>query len=260
MDIPLYQVDAFTSRVFAGNPAAICLLESWLSDETMQAIAAENNLSETTFIVPDNGDYRIRWFTPKVEIDLAGHPTLAAAHVIFTELDRSRESVRFHSRLGDSLEVTRAEGRLSMDFPARPPRSRPDLGDIAIALGGSPVELLAARDGFAVFETEAQVRELTPDMARLAKLDFLGVIATARGEDCDFVSRFFAPGAGVPEDPVTGSAHCTLIPYWAERLGKRQMFARQISRRGGEIYCANEGDRVRIGGDAATFMRGTITL
>lgn len=260
MELPIYQVDAFASVVFGGNPAAVCPLVEWLPDATMQAIAAENNLAETAFFVPNGEDYDIRWFTPKVEIDLAGHPTLATAHVVLTMLDPSRREVRFHTKLGDTLTVQRTGKRLAMDFPSRPPAPRDGLGDVAGALGGAPVEILAARDGFAVFENEAQVRALAPDMERLSALDVLGVIATAPGEDCDFVSRFFAPGAGVPEDPVTGSAHCTLIPYWAGRLGKDRLFARQVSQRGGEIHCRLDGDRVEIGGEAALFMEGRIYL
>jgi predicted PhzF superfamily epimerase YddE/YHI9 len=265
MEIPLYQVDAFTERVFGGNPAAVCPLERWLPDATMQAIAAENNLSETAFFVPlddENGgeDFGLRWFTPTVEIDLAGHPTLATAHVIFTELAPRRERVRFRTKIGDTLVVTRDGAVLWMDFPARPPAPRDGLGDVAGALGKMPAEVLAARDGVAVFAREADVRALAPDMARVAALDCFGLIATAPGDGCDFVSRFFAPKAGVPEDPVTGSAHCTLIPYWARRLGKRALEARQISTRGGVLLCELRGERVGIGGRAVTYLRGTIAL
>ena len=260
MKIPLYQIDAFTDAVFSGNPAGVCPLEAWLPEATMQSIAQENNLPETVFIVPEDEDFAIRWFTPAVEIDLAGHPTLAAAHLILTRLEPARREVRFRSKLGDTLIVARDEDRLAMDFPARPPLPRHGLEAIGPALGAAPLEVLAARDGFAVFADEDAVRALEPDMARLARLDFLGVIATAPGADCDFVSRFFAPGAGIPEDPVTGSAHCTLIPYWARRLGKRQMFARQISPRGGEIWCEDKGDRVVIAGRAVVYLEGTITL
>lgn len=260
MEILLYQVDAFANRIFAGNPAAVCPLKEWLPDETMQAIAEENNLAETAFFVPNGDDYDIRWFTPKVEIDLAGHPTLATAYVIFTKLDPSRQDVRFHTKTGDTLVVSRAGDRLSMDFPARPPAPRHGFGDIAGALGGEPTEVLAARDGFAVFESEKQLRALAPDMSRLMALDVFGVIATAPGDTCDFVSRFFAPRAGIPEDPVTGSAHCTLIPYWAARLGKQDMTARQLSARGGELFCRLRGDRVDIAGEAVLYLEGRIFL
>lgn len=257
-EIPIYQVDAFTENVFAGNPAAVCPLDDWLPDETMQNIAAENNLSETAFFVRNNDHFDIRWFTPVAEIDLAGHPTLATAHVIFTEMEPCRRDIRFRSKLGDSLVVQRAKDRLLMDFPSRAPEQVNGLGDVARALGAAPAELLRARDGFAVFETEARVRDLRPDMARVAGLDLHGLIVTAPGDDCDFVSRFFAPRIGIPEDPVTGSAHCTLIPYWAKRLDKTDLHARQISQRGGELFCRYRGERVEIGGHAALYMKGTI--
>jgi PhzF family phenazine biosynthesis protein len=260
MELPIYQVDAFADAVFRGNPASVCPLESWLPDETMQSIAAENNQSETAFLVPAGDAYRIRWFTPAVEIDLAGHPTLAAAHVIFGILDPSRAEIRFESERSGALTVTRAGDRLVMDFPSHPPGRRDDLGDVAGALGASPIETLAARDGVAVFETEQQVRALSPDMARVAALPVFGLIATAPGDSCDFVSRFFAPGAGIPEDPVTGSAHCALTPFWAERLGKTVLHARQISRRGGDLYCRLDGDRVEIAGTAVLYMEGRIHL
>ncbi|MEJ2121891.1 MAG: PhzF family phenazine biosynthesis protein [Alphaproteobacteria bacterium] len=261
--IPVYQVDAFTDRVFAGNPAAVCPLDAWLEAEVMQAIATENNLSETAFFVPDGSEFAIRWFTPVDEIDLAGHPTLATAHVIFSALQPGRDAVTFTTRLGDTLTVTRKTdngGRLTMDFPARPPEPTDTLGDIAAALGATPQAVLSSRDGVAVFETEAAVAALAPDMGAVAALDCMGLIATAPGDACDFVSRFFAPRMGVPEDPVTGSTHCTLIPYWGERLGKTEMLARQISARGGTIQCGYDGARVRIGGTAVTYMVGSINL
>ena len=260
MEIPFYQVDAFTSRALGGNPAAVCPLDSWLDEALMQDIAAENNLSETAYFVPKGDDFEIRWFTPTVEMDLAGHPTLATAHVIFSELNLRRERVLFHTKLGDRLDVRREHGRIAMDFPARPPAPGLDSAEVAAALGGQPVEVLTARDGLAVFEHESQVAALAPDMTRVAALDCFGVIATAPGEESDFVSRYFAPGAGVAEDPVTGSAHCTLIPYWANKLGKSELFARQISRRGGELWCRAEGDRVVIAGEAVTVIRGTLHL
>lgn len=261
MEILIYQVDAFTDAVFGGNPAAVCPLEDWLPDDTLQAIAAENNLSETAFFVADDDDgYAIRWFTPLAEIDLAGHPTLATAFVIFERLDADAKSVQFTTKIGDTLTVTREDDRLSMDFPSRPPESRDGLDGLGAALGAEPAEVLAARDGFAVFEHADAVAALAPDMAKVAALDVMGVIATAPGRDCDFVSRYFAPGMGIPEDPVTGSAHCTLIPYWGKRLGKKEMFARQISARGGEIWCADRGGRVTIAGRAVFYMEGAITI
>ena len=264
MQIPLYQIDAFTSRVFGGNPAAVCPLGRWLDDATMQAIATENNLSETVFFVPKGDDFEIRWFTPVAEIDLAGHPTLATAYVILEILEPRRETVRFHTRKAGVLAVARDGDKLAMDFPSRPPKPKPSLGDAAAALGAKPIEVLASeRDGFAVFAREDEVRVLKPDFARVASLDCVGLIATAPGAEgsgADFVSRFFAPKHNINEDPVTGSAHCTLIPYWARKLGQRKLFARQVSKRVGELWCEDRGDRVGISGQCARFMEGTITL
>jgi PhzF family phenazine biosynthesis protein len=260
MRIRQYQLDAFTDRVFGGNPAAVCLPESWLPPETMQAIAAENNLSETVFCVPDSAGYGIRWFTPRLEIGLAGHPTLAAAWVILHDIAPDREEVRFTSKDGEVLTVVRDGIRLVMDFPAVP-ASACDLAEaVCDALGAQAHTVLQARDTMAIFACEAEVRTLTPDMNKISALDTFGVIATAPGEDCDFVSRFFAPRAGIPEDPVTGSAHCTLTPYWAKTIGKSKLFAKQISERGGELQCEHQGDRVRLGGTAVPFMEGIITL
>ena len=263
MRIPLYQIDAFTKVAFRGNPAAVCPLERWLDEATMQAIAAENNLSETAFFVPQGEDFAIRWFTPVAEIDLAGHPTLATAYVILEILEPRRSGVRFHTETAGVLTVSRAGDRLAMDFPARPPGPRPTLGDVAAALGAKPLEVLAARDGFAVFADAAAVAALKPDFAKVAELDCMGLIATAPGapgSGVDFVSRFFAPRHNINEDPVTGSAHATLVPYWAKKLGKRELFARQISARGGELWCADRGARVEIAGQCARFMEGTIAL
>ncbi|HSE76817.1 MAG TPA: PhzF family phenazine biosynthesis protein [Alphaproteobacteria bacterium] len=261
MRLPMYQVDAFASRVFAGNPAAIVPLERWLPDDVMQAIATENNLSETAFFVPRGEDYDICWFTPVAEIDLAGHPTLATAHVVLNLLGTRRDRVRFHSRKSGTLTVTRDGERLAMDFPAQPPARKPDLGDVAGALGRAPSEVLAARYGFAVFKSAEAVASLSPDFTKVAALDCIGLIATAPGTPAsgvDFVSRFFAPKHSINEDPVTGSAHCTLIPYWANRLGKAKMFARQISKRGGELWCEHRGERVTIAGQCALFFEATI--
>jgi PhzF family phenazine biosynthesis protein len=265
MKLPLYQIDAFADRVFRGNPAAVCPLERWLPDATMQAIAAENNLAETAFFVPRAGkggvpiDYDLRWFTPEAEIDLCGHATLASGHVVFTTLEPGRESVTFHSRSGP-LTVQRSGDRLAMDFPARPPgRCEPPAG-LREALGATPREVGLSRDLMAVFESEDDVRALKPSFDGIRALGVFGVIATAPGRDVDFVSRFFAPLMGVPEDPVTGSAHCTLVPYWAQRLGKRMLVARQISSRGGELYCEDRGDRVVIAGHAVRYLEGTIDV
>jgi len=259
MKIPLYQVDAFTDRLFAGNPAAVCPLAEWLPDATLQAIAAENNLSETAFFVGRAGEYALRWFTPASEVDLCGHATLASAHVILGRLEPALDEVRFSSKSGP-LRVTRDRGRLWLDFPARPPAASDPIEGLSEALGARPSELWAARDVMAVLASEAEVRSLKPDMGRLQALDRFGFIVTAPGETADFVSRFFAPSLGIPEDPVTGSAHCTLAPFWAERLGKRELRALQVSPRGGELLCELREDRVLIGGHAVSYLEGAIEL
>jgi PhzF family phenazine biosynthesis protein len=257
VQIPIYQVDAFTNRLFAGNPAAVCPLAEWLSDDRLQSIALENNLSETAYFVPDGDYYKLRWFTPTVEVDLCGHATLATAFIIMTELAPGMQEVRFQTRSGE-LVVTREGDRFAMDFPARPPVECTVHPDLIAALGGKPERVLAARDYLVVYGSEAEVRELRPNMDRLAIIDRFAVIVTAPGKDVDFVSRFFGPARGVPEDPVTGSAHCTLIPYWAEKLGKKHLHAHQVSRRGGELWCEDRGDRVTIAGGAVRFLTGTI--
>ena len=259
MRIRLVQVDAFTDKTFGGNPAAVCPLERWLPDDLLQAIAAETNLSETAYFVPKGGEYELRWFTPVAEIDLAGHPTLATAWVMINTLGIARDTFVFHTKIGDTLVVSRDGERLAMDFPARPPLPKA-IGDVAAALGARPVEVLAARDGLAVYSSADEVRALRPDMAKVAALDCFGLIATAPGKDCDFVSRFFVPKHNIPEDPVTGSAHTTLIPYWAKALGKADLFARQISKRGGELWCRHRGDRVTIAGSCAPYLEGWIEL
>lgn len=257
MQIPMYQVDAFTDRVFGGNPAAVCILEHWLADHVLQAIAAENNLSETAFLVEREGGYGLRWFTPKAEIDLAGHPTLAAAKVVFDLLRPEWTQVRFQSPSG--LLTVRREGRmLSMDFPARPGRPCVPPPALLVGLGARPREVLLARDHMAVFETEEEVRAIEPDLAALLKLDSMGVIVTAPGRERDFVSRFFAPKVGIVEDPVTGSAHCTLVPYWSRRLGRQELTARQVSERVGELWCRDQGDRVILAGQAVLYLEGRI--
>ena len=260
MSIPIYQVDAFAERAFGGNPAAVCPLETWLPDAVMQAIAAENNLSETAFFVPRGDDYDLRWFTPGVEVDLCGHATLGSAWVIFNRLAPERSVVRFHTRSG-VLTVKRDGDGLAMDLPANPPKPCDDAPGLVEALGAAPAEVLTTRDHFvAVFPTQAAVRDLTPDFGRLATLDRWAVMATAPGDEVDFVSRFFAPRKGVPEDPVTGSAHCVLTPFWAARLGRDELSARQISRRGGSLRCRLLGDRVELVGRVAPYMQGTIDI
>jgi predicted PhzF superfamily epimerase YddE/YHI9 len=259
MELRLYQVDAFTREVFGGNPAAVVPLEGWLDERRMQAIAAENNLSETAFFVRTGARARIRWFTPTQEVDLCGHATLAAAWVLFERLDPGAREVVFDSASGP-LPVRREGMCVVLDFPSRPGAPAPADAELVRGLGATPREVRRARDTLAVFEHEAEVRALRPDFAALAAVDSLGVIATAPGSDADFVSRFFAPRAGVPEDPVTGSSHCTLVPYWAERLGRPKLHARQVSARGGELWCALEGDRVSIAGEAALYLEGGIRV
>ncbi len=267
MKIPLYQLDAFSDRPFEGNPAAVCPLEAWLDDDVMQQIAAENNLSETAFFVRDGageeGGFGLRWFTPVSEVDLCGHATLASAWVILQRLAPDRESVRFETRSGE-LIVERGEGDLLvMDFPARPAMSREAPRALVEGLGAEPADVLASdRDYLVLLDAEDDVRKLKPDFTRLRGLDRLGIIVSAPGVSADFVSRFFAPSVGVPEDPVTGSAHCTLAPYWAERLGRGEapLEARQISARGGTLVCRHLGDRVTIAGRAALYLSGEIML
>ena len=261
MLLPIYQIDAFTDRIFAGNPAAVCPLTAWLPAETMQAIAAENNLAETAFFVPQSGaDYEIRWFTPAAEIDLCGHATLASAHVLFRHLNFQGAEITFHSKSGPLRVHREADGRFTLDFPARPPRQlavHPT--GLRDALHATPLDVLAARDLVTLFSSEAEVLALQPDFARIAALEYVGVIATAPGTNgIDFVSRFFAPRVGVPEDPVTGSAHATLIPYWAARLGKNELRARQVSARGGDLWCELRGDRALMSGYAVTYLKGEI--
>jgi PhzF family phenazine biosynthesis protein len=264
--LQMFQVDAFASEVFKGNPAAVVPLTEWLPDKILAAIGMENNLSETAFFLPceeDDADYRLRWFTPTTEVDLCGHATLATMHTLVTHLGYERDRARF-TTLSGPLAVEREGGRYTLDFPSRPPEPVTPPAGIDSALGCNPVEVHAARDLLAVFDTEETVRSLRPDLARIAALDTFAVIATAPGDasDVDFVSRFFAPQRGVPEDPVTGSAHCTLTPYWARRLGKTALRALQVSARGGELFCQLETatNRVRISGRAVTYLEGTINV
>jgi len=261
VQIPLFQVDAFTSKRFHGNPAAICPLESWLPDAVMQAIAAENNLAETAFFAREGSDYRLRWFTPTTEVKLCGHATLASAYVLYERLGYAGDAVRFHS-LGGLLTVRRRGGRYELDFPAMPAAPVDPHPAAVEGLRGAPVQawLASERDYMAVFEDADTVASLDPDFGYLANHAMFGLIATAPGTECDFVSRFFVPKAGVNEDPVTGSTHCTLIPYWADRLGKRSLHARQISARGGEIFGEALGERVAIAGQAVLYLEGTIHI
>lgn len=262
MRLPIYQVDAFADALFGGNPAAICPLSEWLPDATMQAIAAENNLAETAFFVPDGRDFGLRWFTPTVEVDLCGHATLASGHVVLRLMEPEREAVAFKTVKAGTLTVRRHADILMMDFPSRPPAPIEPPPGLLAALGGKPRQVLKARDHMVVYGSPPEVFALDPDFAALAKVeDCWAAIVTAPGENgIDFVSRFFAPAKGVPEDPVTGSSHCTLVPYWAGRLGKNELRARQLSRRGGTLTCALHGDRVSIGGRTVLYLEGQITV
>ncbi|MEE8312577.1 MAG: PhzF family phenazine biosynthesis protein [Candidatus Binatia bacterium] len=259
MKIPFYQIDAFTSRVFGGNPAAVLELADWLPDKTLQAITCENNLSDTGFFVRHEGYYDLRWFTPTMEVDLCGHATLASAHVIFEEFGSDAEQIEFRTRSGP-LYVRRDGERLAMDFPSK--RARPVEAPEPLLRGLKivPSEILATDDYLVVFESEEQVRSLEPDQQLLGQIDLRGVICSAPGDEVDFVSRFFGPHLGIAEDPVTGSAHTTLIPYWSSRLDRRQLHARQISSRGGELWCEDQGERVQIAGHAAVYLRGEVAL
>lgn len=257
----IFQVDAFTTRRFAGNPAAVMPLGSFLDDAVLQAIAAENNLAETAFLVLDGGDYRLRWFTPTTEVPLCGHATLASAAVVMERLEPNRDSVVFHSASGP-LTVRRTETGYVMNFPVRLSEPAPAPLGLAEALGIAPVETwVDAFNYMAVLESAQVVRELVPDIAGIARLDRSGVIVTAPGDEgYDFVSRYFAPAKGIPEDPVTGGAHCALVPYWAQRLGKTAFRAFQASRRGGEIVCRLAGDRVELEGSCVFYLEGEATI
>lgn len=260
MRLPIYQLDAFTSRPFAGNPAAVVPLQDWPPDATLQAVAAENNLSETAFFLRSGDGWELRWFTPTTEIDLCGHATLAAAAVVFRYIEPASERIEFRTRRAGTLVVTRRGEEFALDFPARPAEPVAAPGALAAALGAEPVEVLAARDFLCVFEKTEDVHNLRPDFAALARLD-RAVIATAPGVgEFDFVSRFFAPSLGVDEDAVTGSAHCTLVPFWAARLGRTHLRAKQVSPRGGELTCTLRGDRVLMSGHVAYYLEGWITI
>jgi PhzF family phenazine biosynthesis protein len=259
MKLEIFQVDAFTTKPFVGNPAAVVPLTEWLPAETMLAIAAENNLAETAFFVKYGDRYEIRWFTPKVEVNLCGHATLASAHVIIEELKLENETIRFHSDRSGELGVEKRDGRIVLDFPAYPLTEidmLPELRDFQVR----PLKCWETQGNMLMMllRSQEEVRSLEPDMQHVARLPYDEVIITAPGDDCDFASRMFAPRIGIPEDPVTGAIHCSLIPYWAGVLGKNKLFARQVSARGGELYCELAGDRVKIGGDSVLYMKGEI--
>lgn len=261
MHISIFQVDAFATRRFAGNPAAVMPMKDFLEDAVLQAIAAENNLAETAFLVPDRGDYRLRWFTPTIEVPLCGHATLASAAVVMEKLEPGRNTVVFHSASGP-LTVNRTELGYVMDFPARPSELVTTPVGLADALGVVPIEVCVnAFNYLALLESEQVLRAVAPDMAALARLDRSGVIVTAGGDGTyDFVSRYFAPAKGIPEDPVTGAAHCMLAPYWARRLGQTEFRAFQASQRGGEIICRLVHDRVELEGTCIFYMEGEVEI
>lgn len=265
MKIRQFVVDAFASRLFEGNPAAVCPLEQALDETVMQNIACENNLSETAFLVPNGQGYDLRWFTPVAEVDLCGHATLASAHVLFQHLGCTTEEIRFSTRSGE-LVVRRQDAphgqstSLEMLFPASIPQPCTTPTVLVEGLGLAPEAVLAAEDYLVVYPDEANIRNLHPNFATLAQLDLRGVIVTAPGDHCDFVSRFFAPRLGIDEDPVTGSAHCQLAPYWAQRLGKQTLHAVQISSRRGEVGCEVKGDKVVLRGTAVTYLEGVLYL
>lgn len=256
MKYPIYTVDAFTDHVFGGNPAAVCPLEKWFPTATMQQLANENNLSETAFFVrKDDGSYDIRWFTPELEIDLAGHPTLATAHVIFEELGHTSETITFHCKSG-VLTVTRKDGFLEMNFPARMPVACTTPAELLNAFNIKPQVVLRSRDYFLVYESQEEIEKVAVDFLQLNKVETLGVIITAKGNEADFVSRFFVPNSVIGEDPVTGSAHATLIPYWAKALDKKELTAVQLSKRKGHLWCTSKNERVTIAGKAVLYMKG----
>jgi PhzF family phenazine biosynthesis protein len=262
MTLSLFHVDAFASQAFRGNPAAVCPLDRWLDDDFLRAVAAENNLSETAYFVPRDGAYELRWFTPRCEVRLCGHATLASAFVLLNILDPSLESVHFKTRYSGTLTVRRKDDWLAMDFPTLPPEAcfyAPD--NFGRMLGEEPVAVLEKNNKYIpVYKSEDAIREIRPNFTLLGQLHPYTVAATAPGRDCDFVSRYFAPSYGVPEDPVTGSSHCALTPYWAEQLGKKRLHARQLSERGGELWCELAGDRVLLEGKAVLTLKGTLMV
>lgn len=259
MELSIYQVDAFASQVFEGNPAAVCPLSTWLPDAVLQRIAEENNLSETAYFVPAGDGFALRWFTPEAEVDLCGHATLAAAHVIYRYLSYTEDSITFQTRSGDLVVSPSGDG-YSMSFPASRPQPVATPTGLVEALGVTPKEVLVAFDYVVVLENETALRGLTPDFLTLATLDHRGVVVTAPGDQEDFVSRGFFPKLRINEDPVTGSAHCELTPYWADKLGKTQLKARQLSKRSGRVDCELVGDRVILRGTAADYLQGTLSI
>ncbi|WP_300021898.1 PhzF family phenazine biosynthesis protein [uncultured Maribacter sp.] len=258
----IYQIDAFTSKLYGGNPAAVCILESWLDTSLMQQIAAENNLAETAFAVAKDDHYELRWFTPEVEVDLCGHATLATAFVLYNHYDYQENMLRFISpRSGELLVQKDDSGLLTMDFPADELIAVSEQANISEAIGKTPTKTFKGKtDYMLIYETQEEIEAMQPNFHLLNELDCRGVIITAKGNDVDFVSRFFAPQCGIPEDPVTGSAHTTLTPYWSEKLNKKVMTAKQLSERGGDIQCEYHGDRVKISGNGVCYLVGEISI
>ena len=267
MDYKYHVIDVFTNKAFGGNPAGVCVLDNWLQDNTLQSIAFENNLSETAFLVKRDSYYDLRWFTPLIEVDLCGHATIASAFVLFEEAEQNADEIIFKTISGN-MTVTRENSLLYLDFPSRPVVTCPMYETFGKALGINPEAVYKAVDFLVLMESEETVRDISPDFTELKRIraeagienDSFGIIVTAKGDEYDFVSRFFAPNAGIDEDPVTGRAHCSLIPFWSEKLGKSKLTARQVSKRGGVINCENCGDRVKIGGEAVRYLKGNIVI
>jgi PhzF family phenazine biosynthesis protein len=260
MKLPIFQADAFASGLFKGNPAAVVPLSEWIPDQTMQLIAAENNLSETAFFIPEGDHFHIRWFTPKSEVNLCGHATLATAHILFNELNFQGELISFNSKSG-LLTVRKIEDKLQLDFPAdfvQPVEMNP-VFDQAFGIQATAA-FIGRTDYLLLFESEEIIRNMKPNFHLLKQTEARGIIVTSKGNEVDFVSRFFAPGVGIDEDPVTGSAHTSLVPFWSKRLNKKEMTALQFSERGGQLWCTLAGDRVLIAGKAITFLRGEIEI
>jgi len=259
MKLPIYQIDAFAENTFEGNPAAICPLSEWLPDQVMQSIAEENNLSETAFFVPTEQGFHIRWFTPVAEVDLCGHATLASAYVIFTYLGFKEKMINFESRSG-LLTVKQNDGLLAMNFPSQPPTPCQTPDEIIQAFKNTPIECLKSEDYIVVFGSEEDIVSIQPDFDALSKLDLRGVVITAKSSQYDFIARFFAPKYGINEDPVTGSAYTQLMPYWSKHMGMTKLHAKQVSSRGGEVFCELVGNRVNIAGNAVTYLLGEIDI
>jgi PhzF family phenazine biosynthesis protein len=261
MKLTIYQVDAFAEKIFSGNPAAIVPLENWIDEELMQQVAMENNLSETAFFVKTDDGYHIRWFTPEYEIDLCGHATLASAYIIKNFIEPPLQEISFSTQRAGLLKASTSDGIYTLDFPSRMPVVCEVPDKLLKSLGVSnAIEILRSRDYFVVLPTEEAVKNVEPDFTAMKGLDAIGVIVTAKGHSADIVSRCFYPGAGIPEDPVTGSAHCNIVPYWSQKLGKTELFCKQFSLRGGDLQCELKGDRVLLSGKCVLFLKGEINV